>query len=391
MSGTIMERRDHVLMTFLVPFSFCVSTFLIRWSSTNGPFLRLRGIGQLLPLLLATTSDDEPVGGLVGLPGATLWLAPRAGGVATTGGLALTATVRVVDRVHRDAADGRALALPPHAAGLAPVDVGLLGVADLADRGAAAQVDHPHLTRGHPQRGVLALLGQQLGAGAGRTGQLGAAAGPQLDRVHDRTGRHVAQRQAVARLDVGGRTVLDAVALLHTGRAEDVALLPVGVVQQRDPRGAVRVVLDVRDLRRHAVFVGAPEVDHSVRTLVAAALVPRGDVAVYVPATLLGKRTHQRLLRLGTSDLDEVGHTRAAATGGRRLVLTDAHLFRSSLVCLRKICRSGPALRGARRPEVARLRPLTGGVRHGGEGHETGPPKMSIRSPSARLTMARLV
>src|SRR5690606_363913 len=44
MSGTIMERRDHVLMTFLVPFSFCTATFLARWSSTKGPFLRLRGI-----------------------------------------------------------------------------------------------------------------------------------------------------------------------------------------------------------------------------------------------------------------------------------------------------------------------------------------------------------
>src|ERR1700678_684473 len=43
-AGTIMERLDHVLMTVLVPFSFCTSTFLIRWSSTKGPFLRLRGI-----------------------------------------------------------------------------------------------------------------------------------------------------------------------------------------------------------------------------------------------------------------------------------------------------------------------------------------------------------
>src|SRR6202000_3193406 len=37
--------RHHVLITGLVPFSFCTSTFFIRWSSTKGPFLRLRGIG----------------------------------------------------------------------------------------------------------------------------------------------------------------------------------------------------------------------------------------------------------------------------------------------------------------------------------------------------------
>ena len=41
---------------------------------------------------------------------------------------------RVIDRVHGYATDGRALALPAHASGLAPVDVRLLGVADLADR-----------------------------------------------------------------------------------------------------------------------------------------------------------------------------------------------------------------------------------------------------------------
>ena len=47
--------------------------------------------------------------------------------------------VRVVDRVHHDTADGGTLALPAHPAGLAPVDVRLLGVADLADGGAAAR------------------------------------------------------------------------------------------------------------------------------------------------------------------------------------------------------------------------------------------------------------
>src|SRR2546427_515805 len=44
MAGTIIDRRDQVLMTVLLPLSFCVSTFFIRWSSTKGPFLRLRGI-----------------------------------------------------------------------------------------------------------------------------------------------------------------------------------------------------------------------------------------------------------------------------------------------------------------------------------------------------------
>src|SRR3982074_3151434 len=45
----IVERRDQVLITVFLPASLRTSTFLSRWSSTNGPFLRLRGIFVYLP------------------------------------------------------------------------------------------------------------------------------------------------------------------------------------------------------------------------------------------------------------------------------------------------------------------------------------------------------
>src|SRR5512133_2796231 len=205
MSGMIVERRDQVRMTFLVLRSFCASTFLSRWSSTNGPFFRLRGICQPLLALLAGTpaADDKLVAGLVHPAGAAFRLAARVDRVPAARGLALAAAVRVVDRVHGHAAHRRALALPAHPAGLAPVDVGLLGVADLADGGAAAHVDVADLPGGHPQLRVRPVLGDQLDAGAGRAGDLGAATGLQLDRVHHGAGRDVAQRQVVAGLDVG--------------------------------------------------------------------------------------------------------------------------------------------------------------------------------------------
>src|SRR6201992_394039 len=169
MAGMIMDRRDHVLMTVLVPFSFCTSTFFIRWSSTKGPFLRLRGIsGCSLPLVLAAAAADQPVTGLVLMAGAAFRLTPRANRVTTTGGLALTTTVRVVDRVHGHAANRRALALPAVTAGLAELDVALLGVANLTD-GRAALDGHPaDFTGRHAERRVRAFLGQQLDPGAGR-------------------------------------------------------------------------------------------------------------------------------------------------------------------------------------------------------------------------------
>src|SRR5260370_2361285 len=137
-SGTIMERRDHVLMTFLAPFSFCASTFFIRWSSTKGPFFRLRGIAECsyrfllphtlflpqvrlhrpagrlcaavrdhglplvlhgcLPLLLAAAARDEPLAWLVGLTGTPLPLAPRAHRAAPARALAPAAPQPVADR-----------------------------------------------------------------------------------------------------------------------------------------------------------------------------------------------------------------------------------------------------------------------------------------------------
>src|SRR3954468_20268371 len=145
-------------------------------------------VARLLSALLAGTAaaDDYRVARLVRAAGAALGLTPRAHRVATAGRLALTTAVRVVDGVHRHTAHRRALALPAHAAGLAPVDVRLLGVADLADGGATADVDVADLTGRHAQLRVRTVLGDELDRRSGRARDLRAAAGPQLDGVHDR-------------------------------------------------------------------------------------------------------------------------------------------------------------------------------------------------------------
>src|ERR1700739_3502382 len=47
MSGTIVERRDHVFTTFFSFRAFSPSTFSRRWPSTNGPFFVERAIAYL--------------------------------------------------------------------------------------------------------------------------------------------------------------------------------------------------------------------------------------------------------------------------------------------------------------------------------------------------------
>src|SRR5229473_6141536 len=83
---------------------------------------------------------------------------------------------------------------------------------------------------------------------------------------------------------------------------ENVALLAVGVMQQREVRAAVRVVLDGRHFRGHAQLV-APEVHVAVGLLMAAAAVPDHDFAVIVAPAGALFRLHQRLFRLLLGDV----------------------------------------------------------------------------------------
>src|SRR6266545_4579653 len=287
MSGMIVERRDQVRITRLSRLRFSSSIFLSRWSSTNGPFFRLRAMSAAPSL--AAAADDELVGGLAPA-GAALRLAPRAGRVTPTRALALAAPERVVDRVHGHPAGGRPLALPAAAAGLAPADQLLLGVADLTDGGPAGGLHLADLARRHPQRRQLALLGEELDARPGGAAELGAAARPQLHVVDDRADRDVLEGQGVARLDRG-----------HA--------------------------------RGHAVLVPA-EVDDPVALLVPPTLVAGGDAAVDVAAALAGAGGEQRLLRGRLGDLDEVGHRAAPPPWRGWLVLADAHGYLASKISI---------------------------------------------------------
>jgi len=143
--------------------------------------------------------------------------------------------------------------------------------------------------------------------------------------VNHGTDGDVAQRQVVARLDVGVSAGLNRVTLLQLVGRDDVALLAVRVVQERNARRAVGVVLDVSNGGGHAVLVVTTEVDQTVGALVSTTLVTGGDATGVVASTLLGERAHERLLRRRTSHLDEVGDRRATTARGRRLVLANSH------------------------------------------------------------------
>src|SRR5690606_12124538 len=100
--------------------------------------------------------------------------------------------------------------------------------------GAAACVDVADFARRQTKLRVTAVLGNQTNGCSSRTSHLCAAAGAELDSVNHGTGGDVLQREVVARLDVSRCAVLDNIALLQLVRRDDVTLLAVEVVQQRD-------------------------------------------------------------------------------------------------------------------------------------------------------------
>ena len=185
-------------------------------------------------------------------------------------------------------------------------------------------MDAAQLARGHSHDRVVAFLREQLGRCAGRADELAAAAQRELDVVNGRADGDTRQRDRVADAHRRLRPALDRIADLQAERRQDVALLAVLVMDERDARAAVRVVFDGRDLARHPVLV-ALEVDLPVELPVAAALVPRGDAALVVATGMRLNRLDERLLGLSGRDLVEAGDRHEAPSGGCGLELSKRH------------------------------------------------------------------
>src|SRR3546814_4983417 len=140
--------------------------------------------------------------------------------MTATRGTTFTTTRRMVDRVHRHTADGRANAEPALAAGLAQLGVLVVRVGHRTDGGHAIGLHQTLLARGQTQQGHALVLADQLYEAAGRTGHLATLARLHLHIVDDGADRDRLHRHGVAGLDVDLLAGDDAVAdLQEIGRA----------------------------------------------------------------------------------------------------------------------------------------------------------------------------
>src|SRR5215470_5694389 len=252
----------------------------------------------LLPRVAAC--QDELGGGLVfaGLL-ALGGEAPGGDRMAAAGGAPFAAAMRMVDRVHGDAAVVRTPPHPALAAGFADRDVHVVGVRHRPDRAHAAAVDEALLGRVEPQDDVVAVTTDDLRIGAGRARDLAALAELELDVVHDGADRNVAERHGIARLHVDMLARHDRIAGGDPLRRQDIGELAVLVLDERNEGGAVRIVFEPLHSRRH-IELAALEVDLAVRLLVATAAEAHGDAAVVVAAAGRALALGQRLDRVAT-------------------------------------------------------------------------------------------
>src|SRR5438105_6209738 len=152
-----------------------------------------------LSLCSVPTAHDHHVGALVAARLVAFGRrAPRRDRMATA---IRAAAMRMIDRVHRDAAHRRSNAAPTLRAGFTDRAQAVLFIADFADRRATVDMYLADLTRAEPQLRVGAFAREQLHAGARRPRELSAFARLHLDAMDRRADRHVAQRNRVAPRD----------------------------------------------------------------------------------------------------------------------------------------------------------------------------------------------
>src|ERR1700722_5324851 len=221
-------------------------------------------------------------------------LTPRRDRMTASGGTAFTTTMRVVDRVHRRTAVMRLAAHPTAATGLADLLVLVVGVRHRADRRHAFGAHHAQLAGHQLDLRIATVLADQLREGAGRTGHLAAGADLELDIMDDRAHGNGRKRHRIARLDVHARTGDDLIADLQALRRQNVGQLAIGIFDQRDEGGAVRVIFQTLD-RRGNIVLAALEVDQTVSLLVSTAAETAGDAAKIVAATGRGLTFGQAL------------------------------------------------------------------------------------------------
>ncbi|MCL4136804.1 UNVERIFIED_CONTAM: hypothetical protein GTU68_022928, partial [Idotea baltica] len=232
----------------------------------------------------------------------------------------LTTTVRVIDRVHRNTANGGALALPTGPTSFTEVLVRVIRVRNRAHRRHAFLTNETQLTGTQTDLGVATVTTNKLNIRASRPCDLTTLTGLHLDIVDDRTDWHARERHCVAWTNIDLGTGDDLITHGQALRRKNIVQLTVFVLYQRDKGRAVRVIFDPFDGRGH-IPLPSFEIDNPVKLLRAPANPTRRDPARVIPATLFRQTLRQSLLGATFIKISAVDQHQPSLARRRRLIL----------------------------------------------------------------------
>ncbi len=234
--------------------------------------------------LFATATYDEFISTLVAAGLLTFGLQAPRGYRVLTKVTTFTTTMWVVYWVHRSTANGRTNTTPACSTCFTQNAQHMLSIANFAQSRAAVCFDFTHFTRTQTQGDISTVTSNDLNVSTSGTSQLTAFTWFHFYVMNGRTNRDIAHRQGVACFDCSINARLNLVASFQAFRGQDVTALAVFVQNQRDVRGAVRIVLKTFNNCRDTIFV-AFEVNNTVSLLVATTDMTGGDTAIVVTTT----------------------------------------------------------------------------------------------------------
>ena len=196
----------------------------------------------------------------------------------------------------------RTLTQPAMTAGLAHGSIHVVRVRHRAHSGVALTVDEALFTRAETQGHIALVATNDLGIGPSRARDSPALADLHLDVVHDRAHRNARQRHRVTGLHVNLVARNHLVASGQPLGRNDIGLLAIRITDQGDKGGAVRIVFEPLDLRRH-IALATLEVDDAIGLLVPTTAETNRDATGVVAAALLALAFGKRLDRLALVEL----------------------------------------------------------------------------------------
>lgn len=201
--------------------------------------------------------------------------------MTTALGATFTAAVRVIDRVHRSAADVRTTSHPSHAPRFTEHDIHVIAIADGADDGAAGRRNAADFAARKIELRPFLFTSDERRFGTGGTAHARAATRSDFDIVDFGAERNLGKREAVANARFRRIAAHDLHTDEETFRSDDIALDAVLVNEERNTRRPVRIVLDGIYCRDHSVLI-ASIIDETNVSLVPAAAMTYGNYTLII-------------------------------------------------------------------------------------------------------------